>query len=407
MARRQSIIQFKLRAGESLINIDDYRRAARRRLPQMVWTYVDGGAEDLVALRGNRSAFSEWAVRASVLKGYGEPDLSTTVAGVPLSLPVLLSPTGFTGLSYWKGDVAAARAAERAGTRYALSSASSWTIEEVAGATREDHFFQLYPSGTSAEVASAMERAWNTGYRVLIVTVDTSTRGSREGERRKGMGMPPVLTPWRVVEGAFHPKWAFDFMVHQRIAAPALSSLGKIRQTGGMGRAVEAIEEMERVMQPTLNWGDVEWMRERWKGPMFIKGIMDPADAVHAADVGMDGVIVSNHGGRQLDHAQASIAALPAVVDAVGDRVEVLVDGGFRRGTDILKALALGARAVMIGRPYIYGLAVHGEEGVVEVVDILRDELKRALTLTGVRSAQEVDRSHLVPRHGVAQSGRG
>jgi len=396
--RRKSIIQFKLRAGESLISVDDYRRAARRRLPKMVWTFVDGGAEDHAALDGNRAAFDYWAIRASVLKGHGEPKLETTVAGVPLSMPVLLAPTGFTGLTYWRGDVAAARGAERAGTRYALSSSSSWSIDEVADATTEDHFFQLYPSGTEEEVGAAMDVAWNRGMRVLIVTVDASTRGSREGERRHGMGMPPVLTPTRLINGALHPKWAFDFLFRQRIAAPALASLGAVDTRAGMSRAVEAIEELERIMMPTLNWNDIKWMRARWKGPMLVKGIMHPDDAERAADLGVEGVIVSNHGGRQLDHAEATLSALPDVVARVGDRIEVLVDGGVRRGTDILKALALGARAVLIGRPYLYGMAVHGEDGVVEVLEILREELGRAMILTGIADVADVDRSSLVPR---------
>lgn len=383
---------YRLRAPERLISVEDYRRAARKKLPQMVQKYVDGGADDLVSLGDNREAFSRWSLKTRALTGHERRDLSTTVAGVPLDLPVLLAPTGFAGLSYWKGDIAAARAAERHGTRYAVSTVSSWSIEEIADASSVDHFFQLYPQ--SGELAgSLMKRAWNAGHRVLFVTVDCPVKGNREGERKAGMGIPPVLTPRRLLNIARHPRWAYNVLAHQRVGGRSLVD------TGGVTAALESIEIQSReLMQTTLNWDDLAWMRDQWQGPLFIKGILDPEDAERAVSLGVDGIVVSNHGGRQLDFAPPTLEVLPEIVAAVGDRAEVLLDSGVRRGTDVIKALSLGARAVLIGRPYLYGMAVNGEAGVSHVLDIFEDEIDRAMALMGVASVHELDASWLLRR---------
>jgi L-lactate dehydrogenase (cytochrome)/(S)-mandelate dehydrogenase len=389
-----NLFGFDLRwtAPETLITVEDYRRAARRRLPAMVWSYVDGGAEDLETLRDNRESFSRWALRARMLAGNGTPSLSTTVAGVPLSMPVLFAPTGFLGLSQWQGDIHAARAAAAAGTRYVVSTASSWSVEEIAQASPEGHFFQLYPrEGDIA--AKLMRRAWNAGYRAMMVTVDVPVVGNREAERHTGMGLPPVLTLRRMLNIAQHPAWALNVLRHQRIGGRNLVN------GAGIAAAVEAAEIQNRQMvQATLNWNDFQWMREQWKGKLYVKGILDPEDAVRAVRLGADGVVVSNHGGRQLDFALSSLEALPGVVAAVGNRAEVLLDSGVRRGSDVLKALALGARAVMIGRPYVYGVTVAGERGARGILDIFRAEMERSLSLMGCPSVEALDRSWIMPR---------
>lgn len=383
---------YRLRAPERLINVEDYRKEARRKLPKMVWEYVDGGAEDLASLQGNRDAFSRWWLKTQALTGHERRDLSTTVAGVPLDLPVLLAPTGFTGLSYWKGDIAATRAAERHGTRYAVSTVSSWSIEELADASGVSHFFQLYPQSGDL-TASLMKRAWNAGHRVMFVTVDVPVKGSREGERKTGMGIPPVLTPRRLLNISRHPRWAYNVLAHRRIGGRSLV------ESGGVAGALESIEIQEReLMQTTLDWDDLAWMRDQWKGPLFIKGILDPEDAKRAVALGMDGIVVSNHGGRQLDFARPTLEALPDIAEAVGGRAEVLLDGGVRRGSDVIKALALGARAVLIGRPYLYGMAADGEAGVSHVLDIFEEEISRAMALMGVASVHDLDRSWMIPR---------
>lgn len=376
--------EYALTAPERLISLDDYRRAARRRLPRMVWNYLDGGADDKFTLAENRSAFDRWALRPKVLTGVTEPDTVTTVAGTPLRAPILLSPTGFTGLSYWQGDVSAARAAEDWGTRYVLSTSSSWSIEEVFGSAANPPFFQLYPQ-TGEVTSSLMDRAWRAGCRVAFVTVDVPIIGNREGERKTGMGRPPTLTPARALNMMCHPRWTYDVLRHGRIG-------GRNLVTGtGLKAALESVDLQTReFMQSSLTWDDVAWIRDRWKGSLHLKGILRPDDAERAAELGFDGIVVSNHGGRQLDQAIATLDALPEIAAAVGDRMQVLFDGGVRRGTDVLKALALGAHAVMIGRPYVYGLAVAGERGVTAVLDILQEEFRRALILSGVGRLDEI-----------------
>ncbi len=387
---------YRLVAPEKLLSLDDYRKEAKRRLPKMVWSYINGGADDHVTIGDNREAFGRWSLRTRVLAGHAARDLSVKAAGVTLDLPIILGPTGFAGLSYWRGDIAALKAAERHGTRYAVSTVSSWSIEEIARESGVDHFFQLYPqSGELA--ASLMRRAWNAGQKTMFVTVDVPVRGNREGERKHGMGIPPVLTPRRFLNIARHPKWALDVLLHQRIGGRSLAT------TGGVTGAIESIEIQSReLMQSTLDWDDLAWMREEWKGHLYIKGVLDPEDAARAVDLGLDGVVVSNHGGRQLDFTPATLDVLPDIADVVGDRAEVLMDGGVRRGTDVVKALALGADAVLIGRPYLYGLAVNGEEGVAHVLDILREEIDRTLALMGLGSVAELDRSWVVPRASAA-----
>ena len=388
---------YRLLAPERLISVEDYRRVARRRLPRMVWNYVDGGADDLQALQDNRNAFSRWSFRPRALTGATSPKTSRQIAGTDLRIPILLSPTGFTGLSYWRGDLAAARAAERHGTRYTLSTASSWSIEEVFGSSSADHFFQIYPR-TGGATAELMDRAWRAGCRVAFVTVDVPVVGNREGERKTGMGRPPTLTPARALNMATRPRWTYDVLRYGRIGGRNLV------EQGGLAAALESVDVQAReFMQASLNWDDVAWIRDNWQGKLYLKGILRADDAVHAADLGFDGVVVSNHGGRQLEYAQATLDALVDVAAAAGDRMEILLDGGVRRGTDVIKALCLGADAVMIGRPYIYGLAVSGEKGASAVLDILVEELERALLLLGIGNIDELSPDLLARRGEVGQ----
>jgi isopentenyl diphosphate isomerase/L-lactate dehydrogenase-like FMN-dependent dehydrogenase len=390
--------QYQWRPLERLISVEDYRVAAAKRLPRLVWTYVEGGADDLVTVRRNEEAFLRWSLRARMMTGHAERRLATTVAGVEIDLPVLLAPTGALGLSHWHGDLAAARAAEATGTRLILSTASSWSIEEVAAGTGADHFFQLYPGGE--HTATLMRRAWHAGYRALFVTVDVPVLGNREGERRRGytsagsLDRALTLTPREALDMARHPRWLLDQYRHGR------GSMRNLLPTAGVRATFESIEILHReIDRATFAWGDLEWIREQWPGAVYVKGLLDPDDATRAVSMGCEGVVVSNHGGRQLDHALASLEALPAIVEAVGSRAEVLFDGGIRRGTDVVKALALGARAVLIGRPQIYGLVVGGQQGVSDVLEILRVELDRALTLMGVPGVQELDPGWLIDRN--------
>ena len=380
---------WRITASEQLLSIEDYRRAARGRLPRMVWAYIDGGADDLRTVEGNRSAFDQWWFAPAVLAGHDTHDLSVQAAGRPVSMPVLLAPTGFSGLTRWSTDLDAVRAAERAGTCCVVSTASSWSLEEIAEVATAEHAFQLYP-GSGGVAATVMRRAWAAGFRTMFVTVDVPVVGNREAEQRTGMGVPPVLTPRRLLGIARHPRWAYDVLRHRRIGGRTLSA------GAGVTAALESIEIQERhLMQSRLCWDDLAWMRDNWPGRIYVKGVVRADDAVRAVELGMDGVVVSNHGGRQLDRCIPAVAALPEVAAAVAGRAQVLLDGGIRRGTDVLVASALGADAVMIGRPYLYGAAVSGERGIDHVLTILRTEIERALTLLGVRDVGEVNATHL------------
>jgi isopentenyl diphosphate isomerase/L-lactate dehydrogenase-like FMN-dependent dehydrogenase len=384
---------FRLSGRTPPINVEEYTPLARRKIPAMAWPYLSGGADDLVSLKDNREAFRRWRIRMRSLTGVTRPDLKTTIGGTEIAMPVVLAPTGMVGLAHWTGDVATARAAEAAGTRQVLSTASSYTMEEVAEATDQNHWFQLYPFGDQAKAAELMGRAAAAGYTHLFVTVDVPVLGNREGERRAGMTLPPTLTPGRVLDAATHPAWWWNLLKHRR-AAP----IHYVNGLRTVASAVEAMREQARYMQGDLNWDDLAWMRDQWKGPLYVKGVMDAGDAARAVDqIGVQGIVVSNHGARQLDSCQGTLDALPAVVGRVGDRAEVLLDGGVRRGTDVIIALALGAKAVMIGRPYVHALAAAGEAGVRRVLEIFREELVRDLVLMGCPSVAAIDRSWIVP----------
>jgi isopentenyl diphosphate isomerase/L-lactate dehydrogenase-like FMN-dependent dehydrogenase len=361
---------YRLRAAPRPTSVDDYRRRARRRVPRMAWAYIDRGAETETTLAANRSAFARWSLRQRVLTGVEEPRLGTEVAGVPLSMPILLAPTGLSGLAHASGEPALARAAERAGTRAVVSTAASYSIEEVAAAAGKRHFFQLYPGPAGTDLTERfIDRAREAGYAGLMVTVDTPAIGNRDAERRAGMGATPVLTPASVLDAALRPAWTLGYLREGRIVARNF-----VEATGARA-GVEAVKKHAKVVRPDMVWDDLARMRERWA----------------------DAIVVSNHGGRQLDGAPATLDALPAIADRVGDRGTVILDGGVRRGADVVKALCLGADAVMIGRPALYGLATAGQSGVESVLEILRAELETTLTLMGVASVADLGRDHLLP----------
>jgi isopentenyl diphosphate isomerase/L-lactate dehydrogenase-like FMN-dependent dehydrogenase len=393
------------------ISVAEWRAAARRKLPELAWAYLEGGADDLVARDANMTSFRQWRLRQRILTGISSPDLSASVAKTQLRLPLALAPTGASGLSHRQGDIAAGRAAEKAGVRMVLSTAASFTLEEVARATEQAHWFQLYPFGNHARVAALMKRAKEAGYTAMFVTVDVPVLGNREAERRSGMTLPWTLTPRRVMDMVRHIGWLRDVLRHDRVAAihylepqpdggAPPDPLRALRSGSitAVDNAARSAAELARYMQGDLRWEDLAWMRDHWQGPFYVKGILDPEDAARAVDsIGADGVVVSNHGGRQLGCAVASVDALAAIVDRVGDRAEVYLDGGVRRGTDVLTALCLGARGVFIGRPYLYGLAAAGETGVSSILEIFRSEIQRALILMGCPSVQALDRSWLAP----------
>jgi L-lactate dehydrogenase (cytochrome)/(S)-mandelate dehydrogenase len=383
---------YGLRAAPRPTSVDDYRRRARRRVPRMAWAYIDRGAETETTLAANRRAFGRWSLRQRVLTGVESPRLGSAIGGVPLSMPILLAPTGLSGLAHASGEPALARAAERAGTRAVISTAASYSIEEVAAAARERHFFQLYPGAAGTDLTERfIDRARQAGYAGLMVTVDTPAIGNRDAERRAGMGATPVLTPAAVLDALVRPAWTLGYLREGRVVARNF-----VEATGARA-GVEAVKQHAKVVRPDMVWDDLARMRERWDGAFMIKGILDPDDAEKAAALGADAIVVSNHGGRQLDGAPATLDALPVIAARVGDRLTVILDGGVRRGTDVVKALCLGADAVMIGRPALYGLASTGQSGVEGVLEILRAELETTMVLMGVATVADLDRTHLLP----------
>lgn len=407
-------VTLRWRDPSPALSIADMRQRAMARLPALARAFVEGGADDHVTLEANTTGFARWRLRQRALAGVAGPDLSATIAGERLSLPVALAPTGGAGISHWTGDVAAARAAEQAGSRAVLSTAACYTLEEVAAATTSPQWFQLYPFGNRDRVRHLMQRARAAGYSALFVTVDVPVIGNREGERRAGMTAPWTLTPARLADMARHPRWAWNVWRHGRIApvhyrepqpdgSPPPRPTDALKQAlfGAASDAIRAAEAQQRFMQSDLNWDDLAWMRDQWQGPLYVKGVLDPEDAARAVDqIGAQGVVVSNHGGRQLDRSLASIAALPAIAARLAGRGEIYLDGGVRRGADVVTALCLGAKGVFIGRPYLYGLAAGGEAGVAQVLEIFRREMASTLVLMGCRSVAALDRSWVIPAAG-------
>jgi L-lactate dehydrogenase (cytochrome) len=372
------------------IAIDDLRRLARRRLPRAVYDFIEGGSGDELTVTRNRAAFERLLFEPRVLVDVSKREQSTVVLGERVATPVILSPTGMAGLSWPKGEVAAARGAHDAGTIYTLSTHSSCTIEEVAAGAPGPLWFQLYVWQNRDLTRSFVERARAAGYRALLLTVDVPVISRRERDLRNGFTIPPRVTARNVVDTVRRVGWVRRVLMGQRrltlanlVGAPGAPRTDIVTLAGVANRQVD----------PSISWADLAWFRSLWSGPLILKGVMTAADARRAAEHGIDGLVVSNHGGRQLDGTRATIEALPEIVDAVGNRMEVLLDGGVRRGADVVRALALGARAVMVGRPYLYGLATGGQSGVRRALEILANEVDHVLALTGVPRVADLEPS--------------
>jgi len=381
------------RRAASLGTFEDARRRARKRLPAAVFDYLDGGAEAELTMRANRAALEALEFVPRMGRTTGPADLTTTVLGQRVEVPILLSPVGYTRLVHPDGDVAGARAARAAGTIFTLSSMAGHTIEEVGAAAGDAGWFQLYLIGGRAGAEDLIDRAKAAGFRALVVTMDSQIPGNRERDGRHGIKFPITMTPRTVVRLAAQlaprPGWLLRF----RKGGLAFDMPNSRRPDGTRLSMGEAIGSMT-AHAPT--WADLEWIRERWGGPVLAKGLVTAEDAKAAVAAGVDGIVVSNHGGRQLDGAPASADALVEIVDAVGDQVEVLVDGGIRRGSDVARVLALGARAAMIGRPWAFALS-EGQAGVERVLEVLRTDLDRTLRLLGCPSVADLDRSYVRP----------
>ncbi len=383
-------------ASPRVVCIEDFRPIARQRIPQSVFDYLDGGSEGEVTLRENCRIFNDVTFRPRHAVAVADCSLCTRVLGFDLALPFLLAPVGYSRLMHPGGEVAAARAAGRAGTAYILSTISGHKLENVKAASSGPVFYQLYLMGGRGAAEGSIERARVAGFSALVVTIDTPVSGIRERDFRNGMkelisGGPLEKIPY-LPQILSRPGWLISFLRDGGV--PALPNV----VVPGKG-PMPLVDVAAALAESTVTWADLRWIRELWKGPIVVKGVLTADDALHAIDEGAAAISVSNHGGRQLDGVQASLRALPEVVAAVKGRIEVWMDGGIRRGTDIAKALCIGANAVLCGRAYAYGLAAAGEAGVDRAIEILRTDLDRTLKLLGCASVAELDRSYVnVPK---------
>ena len=376
---------------KNLPSIDDLRQAARRRVPKMFFDYADSGSYTEQTLRANRADLEAIRLRQKVLVDVSARDLSTTVLGRKLAAPFILAPIGLLGMQHGDGEILAARAANDAGIPFTLSTMSICSIEHVAEATGKPFWFQLYVIRDRGFSKALMERAIKAGCDTLVLTVDLQVLGQRHRDVRNGMTVPPEFRIANVIDIATKPRWAFGAL------------MGKSKTFGNISGHVPGMEGVNSLAQwtqdqfdPALNWKDVEWIKEFWPGKLVIKGILDEDDARMAVKLGADAIVVSNHGGRQLDGAPSSISMLPRIASAVGSDLEVLFDGGVRTGADLMRALALGARACLVGRSYVYGLGAGGQAGVAKAIDILAKELSVTMALTGVGRVSDIDRRVLM-----------
>ncbi len=373
------------------INIEDLRRIARRRLPTFSFEYVEGGSEDEVALRRNRDVFERITWLPRTLAGVGAPDLTTEIFGRTCHLPVIVAPTGFNGLLWPQGDLALARAAASAGIPFTLSTVSNYSLAKMKTEVDGQVWFQLYPVKEQKAIDRLVDMAREAGVETLVVTTDVPIFGAREWDLRN-YSAPMKLRLSRKLDVLAHPRWLWRVMVPK--GAPRFENLVEFLPPGVQSAMVGA-RYMGTQINAKLAWEDMERLRSRWPGKLVLKGILCVEDARRAVEVGADGIVLSNHGGRQIDSCVSGVELLPAVASELGDRLTVLVDGGFRRGSDVLKAMALGAHGVMIGRAPLYGLAAGGEAGVSHALTLLRTEMERVMLLLGCRTLGELGR-HLV-----------
>jgi L-lactate dehydrogenase (cytochrome) len=370
-----------------ILEIRDLKALARRRVPKLFFDYADSGAWTEGTYRANEEDFAGIKLRQRVLVDMSDRSLETTMIGQKVSMPVALAPTGLTGMQHADGEMLAAQAAEAFGVPFTLSTMSICSIEDVASVTTKPFWFQLYVMREREFVLDLIDRAKAAKCTALVLTLDLQILGQRHKDLRNGLSAPPRLTPKHLWMMATRPGWCMKMLGTNRRT---------FRNIVGHAKSVADLSSLQawtnEQFDPQLSWKDVEWIKERWGGPLILKGILDPEDAKMAAKTGADAIIVSNHGGRQLDGAHSSISMLPRIVEAVGDQIEVHLDGGIRSGQDVLKAIALGAKGTYIGRPFLYGLGALGKEGVTLALDIIRKELDTTMALCGKRRITEVGR---------------
>lgn len=375
---------------ERCYNIHDLRERAKSRLPAPIFSYMDGGSDDEETLRRSTDAFSDYELIPRTLVDVEHIDMTTKVLGTEIDWPVIGAPTGMSRLFHHDGELAVARATHDAGTIYSLSTVSSTSIEDVAAETTGPKMFQIYVQRDRGPVTELISRCKEAGYQALCLTVDLPVHGNRERDLYTGMTIPPKLTLMSMLDVLMHPGWCWNYL-----SKPGFK-MANFEHMDMRGEGVDSLMKyVAKMFDRSVTWKDAEWMVQEWGGPFVIKGILSVDDAVRAADIGASAIMVSNHGGRQLDGTPAPFDQIAEIADAVGDRVEIICDGGIRRGKHVLKALAMGATACSVGRAYLYGLGAGGEAGVARAFSLLRDETERGMALLGCRNVGEITRQHI------------
>lgn len=380
----------------------DFRRIARRRVPTMVFDFVDGGADGELTLDANRRAFEQIVFEPRWMSDVSKIDLTTTVLGEQLSMPYLLAPAGLASVVHKDGELAVARAAAKANTIFCISTGSTYSLEEIAAAAPTAKlWFQLYLWKSEEVVSGLIQRAKATGCRALVLTIDVPAVGKRERDLTNGMSLPPRIRPSNILDAAWRVRWLSHFITGNEI------TFGNLRGIAAGDDASTVGEYTSReLVDPSVTWERLDWLRRQWDGPLVIKGVLSVNDALECVRRGADAVYVSNHGGRQLDSVAGAASALPAIVEAVNGRAEIFVDGGVRRGEDVVKARALGATAALSGRPWFFALAADGQDGVERMLDIMRADISRTLSLLGVPRFSDVNRSAIRPAAESIQGGQ-
>ncbi len=375
-------------------NFNDFRRLAKKKLPSPIFHYIDGGSDDEVTLNRNTEAFNECDLIPNVLSDVSNVDLSTTVLGQKIDFPLFLSATAMHRLYHHQGERATAKAAEKMGTMFGISTMATVSIEEIAKLTNGPKLFQLYIHKDKGLTDNLIERCKETGFNSMCLTVDTVVAGNRERDHRTGFTTPPKLTLASLLSFALHPGWTLNNLLHEKF------KLANLIHMTDKGSTIDksVIDYINEQFDPSMSWKDAEYCVKKWGGPFALKGVMSVEDAKKAIDIGCTAIMISNHGGRQLDGSRAPFDQLAEIVDAVGDKIEVILDGGVRRGTHVLKALSLGAKACSFGKGYLFALGAGGQKGVEAILQKIKDEIKRDMTLMGCRSVKELNRSKVVFR---------